>query len=57
MMNQHSSHVEQYYINEYKLSTDPEKRDAMLDAAYEEWVASTDTAYPDNYLNDNLLDI
>ena len=57
MMNQHSSHVEQYYINEYKLSTDPEKRDAMLDAAYEEWVASTDTVCSDNYLNDNLLDI
>ena len=57
MMNQHSSHVEQYYINEYKLSTGPEKRDAMLDATYEEWVASTDTAYSDNYLNDNLLDI
>ena len=57
MMNQHSSHVEKYYINEYKISTNPEKRDAMLDAAYEEWVASTDTTYCDNYLSDNLPDI
>ena len=57
MMNQHSSHVEKYYINEYKLSTKPEERDAMLDAAYDEWVASTDTAYYDNYLNDDLPDI
>ena len=57
MMNQHSSHVVEYYINEYKLSTKPEERNAMLDAAYDEWVASTDTTYCDNYLNDDLSDI
>ena len=56
-MNQHSSHVEKYYINEYKLSTNPEECDAMLDAAYAEWVASIDTTYCDNYLNDDLSDI
>lgn len=57
MMNQHSSHVEKYYINEYKHSTKPEERNAMLDAAYDEWVASTDTTYCSNYLNDDLSDI
>ena len=56
-MNQHSSHVEKYYINEYKLSTKPEERNAMLDAAYDEQVASTDTTYCDNYLNDYFSDI